>query len=117
MKTILRAPYALSVCAAAAVLAACGGSTSFPSPTAQTPLGNAITSKRVASSSFAIPERIGANSSGAEVLTGKATLHQCHPYGFQFLGVFLMRTGKQQVHIPNLYCQRAVGGQRTNLQW
>ena len=103
MKTILRAPYALSVCAAAAVLAACGGSTSFPSPTAQTPLGNAITSKRVASSSFAIPERIGANSSGAEVLTGKATLHQCHPYGFEFFRRFSHAHGKATGPYPGTF--------------
>jgi hypothetical protein len=39
---------------------------------------------RVTSPSFATPERIGANSSGNEVLTGKATLHRCQPSGFGF---------------------------------
>jgi hypothetical protein len=72
--------YALNVCAAAAMLAGCGGSTPLPNPTAQTPVGNATTSKRVASPSFATPERVGPNSSGAvEVLTGKAKLIKpCH---------------------------------------
>lgn len=56
------------------MLAGCGGSTQLPNPTAQTPVGNAITSKRVASPSFATPERMGADSSGTEVLTGKAKL-------------------------------------------
>jgi hypothetical protein len=74
MKTISRVPYALSVCAAAAILAACGGSAPFPNPAAQTPVGNARTAKQVASPSFATPQRVGPNSSGTEVLTGKAKL-------------------------------------------
>jgi hypothetical protein len=88
MTTMIRVPYTLSVCAAAAVLAACGDSTQFPNTAAQTPVGNAITSKRVASPSFAMPERIGASSSGNEVLTGTATLHRCRPQGFGFFRRF-----------------------------
>jgi hypothetical protein len=72
-------PYLLSVCAAAAMLAGCGGSTQFSSPTGQAPTGNAIASKRVASPGFVMPERIDANSSGTEVLIGKAKLIKpCH---------------------------------------
>ncbi len=79
MKTISRVPYVLSVCAAAAILAACGGATQLPNPTAQTPLGNAHTAKQVASPSFSTPERVGPNSSGTEVLTGKAKIIKpCH---------------------------------------
>lgn len=64
MKTILRVPYALGVCAAAAMLAACGGSGQLPIHTAQTSLGGS---------------GIGANSSGTELLTGKAELIKpCH---------------------------------------
>ena len=51
-------------------------------------MGDAITSKRVASPSFATPERVGANSSGNEVLTGKATLHRCQPQGLGFFRRF-----------------------------
>jgi hypothetical protein len=79
MKTTSRVPYALSVCAVAAMLTGCGGSTQFPNPTAQTPAGNAINSKRVASPRFATPERVGSHSSSTEVLTGKAKLIKpCH---------------------------------------
>jgi hypothetical protein len=79
MKTVVQRHCALSVCAAAAIFAGCGGSTQFPNPTARAPVGNAITSKRVASPSFATPERAGANSSGNEVLTGKAKIIKpCH---------------------------------------
>jgi hypothetical protein len=79
MKTISRVPYALSVCAVAAMLTGCGGSTQFPNPTAQTPVGNAINSKRVASPSFATSERVGSHSSSTEALTGKAKLIKpCH---------------------------------------
>ena len=71
--------HALSFCAAAAILTGCGGSTQFPNPTAQTPVGNAIPQERVESPSFATPERIGANSSANEVLTGEAKLIKpCH---------------------------------------
>ena len=79
MKHISRAHYVLSVCAAAAMLAGCGGATQFPNPTAQTAVGNALTSKAVTSPNSAMPERMGANSSGNEVLTGKAKLIKpCH---------------------------------------
>jgi hypothetical protein len=79
MKMISRIPYTLSVCTAAAVLTACGGSTQLPNPTGKTPVGYAITSKRVASPSFATPERTSADSSGSEVLTGKAKIIKpCH---------------------------------------
>lgn len=65
-------PYALSACAAAAMLAGCGGSTQR---------GTAFL---VASPNSAMPDRMGAKPSGDEVLTGKATLHRCHPLGFGF---------------------------------
>ena len=57
MKTISRVPYALSVCAAAAMLASCGGSVQVPNPLAQAPLG-----------------RIGSGSSGNEVLDSRIVL-------------------------------------------
>ena len=79
MKTVSRGHYALSVCAATAMLAGCGESTAFPSPNAQTPAGIAITSKRVASPSFATPERV----SDKEVLSGNAKV-TCHYYPSQF---------------------------------
>ncbi len=73
MKTISRVPYALSVCIVGAMLAGCGGSTQFPNPAAQTPVGNAITSKRAASPSFTTP-RVGSDSSSTERLIGIAKL-------------------------------------------
>jgi hypothetical protein len=61
------------------MLAGCGGATQFPNPTAQTAVSNALSSKAVTSPSFAMPERAGPNSSGTEVLTGKAKLIKpCH---------------------------------------
>ena len=79
MKTIPLGFPALSVCAIAPMLAACGGSTQFPNLAAQTPLRNARTAKQVASPSIATPERVRPNSSGTEVLTGKAKLIKpCH---------------------------------------
>ena len=58
MKTIPRVPYVLSVFAAAAMLAGCGGSAQVPNATAQTPLS-----------------RERSDSSGNEVLTGKIHTH------------------------------------------
>lgn len=72
---IVRIPYALSVCAAA-VLAGCGGLAPF-STAAQMPIGYSDTAKRAASPSFAAPQRVGANASGTEVLTGTARV-DCH---------------------------------------
>jgi hypothetical protein len=103
MKIVSRRPYALRVCAATAMLAGCGGSTQFPNPTAQASAGNAITSKRVASPSFAMPERIGAKASGAEVLTGKASLHRCHSYGFEFFRHFSHAYGKATGPYPGTF--------------
>jgi hypothetical protein len=57
MKTVLHGHYALSVCAAAAILAACGGSAQLPNPVAH---------------SLATPQRVGRSSSGSEVLYGTA---------------------------------------------
>jgi hypothetical protein len=65
MKTISRAPYVLSVCAAAAMLAGCGGSRQLPNPAAQTPLGNAGTHQMTSSN---------------ENLTGAATLGRCREH-------------------------------------
>jgi hypothetical protein len=52
MTTISRRHYALSVCAAAAILAGCGGSAQSPNPTAQTLLGSTGTVDRSASPSI-----------------------------------------------------------------
>jgi hypothetical protein len=79
MKTISPGHYALSVCAAAAILAGCGGLAQLPNPTAQTSLGNTGATFRVVSPSFATPERVGPNSYGTEALAGKAKLIKpCH---------------------------------------
>jgi hypothetical protein len=58
VKMISRALYALIVCAAAAIPAACGGSAQFPYPTAQAALGSAR----------------GSDSSSSETLKGSATV-------------------------------------------
>ncbi len=77
MRTISSAHYALGICAAAIILAGCGGSTQLPNPVAPTSLGGAGTGFRVTSPNFATPERVGPNSSSAEKLTGMARLHAC----------------------------------------
>jgi hypothetical protein len=64
MKTITRGPYTLSVCAAAAMLAGCGGSAQLPNPAAQTSLGDAT------------PQRVGSASS-AESLIGRVDITEC----------------------------------------
>ena len=51
MKTVFSRYYGLSVCAAAGILAGCGGSAQLPNPIAQSPFGNERTVDRVASSS------------------------------------------------------------------
>jgi uncharacterized repeat protein (TIGR03803 family) len=51
MKTSFSRYYALSVCAATAMLAGCGGLTQMPSPMVQTPLGSERSVNRVASPS------------------------------------------------------------------
>ncbi|MGB8965121.1 MAG: hypothetical protein WCB99_05730 [Candidatus Cybelea sp.] len=79
MKTILPKHYALSVCVAATMLVGCGGSTQFPNSPAQASFGSAGTAFHFASPSFATPERMRANSSGNEALTGKAKITKpCH---------------------------------------
>jgi hypothetical protein len=72
MRTLGFNRYALSVSVAAIMFAGCGGVTQFPNPVAQTSLGGAGTGFRVASPDFATPQRVGPNSSGAEVLSGTA---------------------------------------------
>lgn len=79
MKTISRVPYALSACAAAAMLAACGGSGQLPNPAAQTPLGNAGI-HRMPSPNDTTPLGIRPNSSGTEKLSGTARLGQCREH-------------------------------------
>ncbi|MGB8967136.1 MAG: hypothetical protein WCB99_16025 [Candidatus Cybelea sp.] len=125
MKTISPEHYALSVCVAAAMLAGCGGSTQFQNPTAQTPVGNAITPEQIASPSFAMPERMGPNSSGAEVLTGKATLHRCHPGGsFEFFRRFSHAHGKATGPYPGTFTasggwgiSEIISGNKIDLFW
>jgi hypothetical protein len=64
MKTISYGHYTLSICAVAAMLAACGGSGQLPIHTAQTSLGGSD---------------VATNSPGTELLTGKAELIKaCH---------------------------------------
>jgi hypothetical protein len=66
MKTISRGHYALSVCAAAAMLAGCGGGSTSPS---YQPPGMSQSSLAQSASSS---QRVGPNSSGTEVLSGTA---------------------------------------------
>jgi hypothetical protein len=80
MKTISPGHYALSVCAALVILAGCGGTTQFPNPVAQRSLGGTGTGFRVTSPSFATPEGVRSDSSGREVLTGKAKEAHCQYY-------------------------------------
>ena len=76
MKNNLTRPYAINVCAVAAMLAGCGG---LMQPVAQRSPGSARTGFRITSPSYPIPQRVGPNSSGTEVLTGKAKLIKpCH---------------------------------------
>jgi len=121
MKTISRVPYVLSVCAAAAMLAGCGGSTQLPNPTAQTPGGNAMTSKRAASPSFAAPQRAGLNSSGTEVLTGMARVdcHHQRAHGYGAYGASFSASGMATGPNPGTF--NASGswsyGGLLNFQW
>lgn len=71
MKAILRVPYALSVCAAAAILAGCGGATQFPNPAAQTPLGNTSTVDRSTSPSIVVSNRPDSGSGKVERLRAR----------------------------------------------
>lgn len=67
---------ALGLCAAAAILGGCSGAGQIPSPTAQTPISNTSTTAfRVASPSYATPQRVVPSSSGDEVLQGKLHTH------------------------------------------
>jgi hypothetical protein len=74
MKTISSAHYVLGICAAAIILAGCGGTTQLPNPVAQTSLGGSGTAFGVASPSFATPQRAGPDFSATELLTGTAKL-------------------------------------------
>jgi hypothetical protein len=67
MKTISRIPYALSVCAATAILAACGGLAQSPNPNALAPL-----------------VRARSGSSGNEVLRARLVTHCVFPLGCHF---------------------------------
>jgi hypothetical protein len=81
LKTISPGHYALSVCAALAILTGCGGTTQFPNPVAQRSLGGTGTGFRVTSPSFATPEGVRSDSSGREVLIGKAKEAHCQSTG------------------------------------
>ena len=77
MKTVLRGHYALSVCAAGAMLAGCGGSAQLPNPTALAPVANSRAADRLTSPSNAVPERVGSDTSSTERLAGTAKLSRC----------------------------------------
>lgn len=77
MKTVSRRHYALSVCAATAMLAGCDGSAQSPSPSTQTSIRSPGTAKRATSPSFATPERNGSDSSGKETLTAQRVVGDC----------------------------------------
>jgi hypothetical protein len=77
MKTISSPHYALVVCAAAVMLADCGGSAQLPNPTSQTSLGNASAADRAALPNDASSERIGSDSPSTETLTAKRVTHHC----------------------------------------
>jgi hypothetical protein len=78
MKTVLRRHYALSVCAAGAMLAGCGGSAQLPNPTAPAPVTNSRAADRFTSPSNAVPERVGSDTSSTERLAGTAKLSRCN---------------------------------------
>ena len=69
MKTISPGHYALSVCAAAAVLEGCGGLAPSQNPTAETLLGNIGTVDRSASPSIVSPNRPDSDKGKVERLT------------------------------------------------
>jgi hypothetical protein len=77
IKTISRRHYALSVCAAAAMLAGCGASARSPNPTAFAPVANSRVADRLGWPSYAVPERVGSGTSSTERLTGTAKLSRC----------------------------------------
>jgi hypothetical protein len=77
MKTISRRHYALSVCATAAIVAGCGGWAQLPNPTALAPVPNSRAADRLGSPSYAVPERVGSDTSSTERLTGTAKLSRC----------------------------------------
>ena len=75
MKTISRRHYGLSVCAAAAMLAGCGGSSQFPNPDVQAPLNGRHTIDVIASASRTALEDSKPDSSRIELLTAEAKGH------------------------------------------
>lgn len=77
MKIILRFPYALSGCAAAAILAGCGGAAQSPNPTTQTPLGNTDILDRPASPSIFGSDRLNSGRGKVERLRAR----RIHPSG------------------------------------
>ncbi len=85
MKTISGVPYALSVCAAAAMLAGCGGATQFPNPAAQTPRGNTGTVDRSASPSIVSSNRPDSGRGKVERLSASTVqVGKCGGDGFEF---------------------------------
>jgi hypothetical protein len=127
MRTMIRVPHNLSVCAAAAILAACRGSAQLPNPAAETPLRDARTAKQVSSPSFPTRERVGSDSFSTETLSGSAEV-DCHasfdnstfsasgtasgpypgtfaakgywgpnPQGYYFAGSFKIRSGASKI--------------------
>jgi hypothetical protein len=97
MKTISRVPYALSVCAVAAMLASCGGSAQFPSSTAQAPLG-----------------RIGFGSSGNEVLDSRIVLN-CVSFYFQVCHFHTKHLGHATGPYPGIFTVK--GSWRSSLRY
>ncbi len=97
MKTISRVPYALSVCAAAATLASCGGSVQVPNPLAQAPLG-----------------RIGSGSSGNEVLDSRIVLN-CVNFYFQICHFHTKHLGHATGPYPGIFTVK--GSWRSSLRY
>jgi hypothetical protein len=81
MKTIspgiLAATPLQSAGAVSSLVAGCGGSSQFANATAQATVGDAITSKRVASPGHVVLELVGSDTFSTERLTGTAKLGLC----------------------------------------
>lgn len=81
MKMIARKEYALSVCAAAAILGGCGSSAQFLNPTEQTPVDDAVATQ-FASSSLEAVERVDPDRN-SEILRDLKVRGHCHNGGNQ----------------------------------
>ena len=74
MKTFSRWHYNLSVCAAAAILAGCGGAAQFPNPAAQMPSGNTGTADLSVLPSIGRNNRLDSSSGRVERLRARGVL-------------------------------------------